>query len=319
MKLLFIGLWNYNEPQTGLRSALKSICKTYREINWPDYLRGIKKLNEVVISEGANYDVVFMQLQRGEIILPATVQYLSESGVQIYNFTGDVRLPVPDWYYDLAPYAHTLFSDNHSVKLLHKAGFKVSYFPIAYDQNIYSKKGQPSYIADVVFMGNHYQSVFPLSKFRHNAVMALQSKVKNRFKVFGTGYPRAMNLNFKQRSEAAVYRGAKIGINISHFCINRYTSDRMLRIMGCGCLCLTHWYPEIEKDFTPDRHVVVFKTVKEMLQLTDHYLLFQQEASRIAKAGNELVESRDTWQARFSKDLMFLIKNHEADRSAALA
>jgi spore maturation protein CgeB len=99
-----------------------------------------------------------------------------------------------------------------------------------------------------------------------------------------------------QSKESQIYQNSKIGLSISHYCSDRYTSDRLLRIMASGCFALVHHYPNIEKDFTPGEHIDTFKNDSELIEKIDYYLGNEEERNRIAKQGYELVHSKHTYK-----------------------
>jgi len=92
-----------------------------------------------------------------------------------------------------------------------------------------------------------------------------------------------------------------MAINASHFERTRYTSDRMFRIMGCGTLCLTKWYPGIEADFKDGVHLRVWKDLAELNALIDYYLENPEEGSAIARAGQLHVLETCTWEKRIQQ------------------
>ena len=142
-------------------------------------------------------------------------------------------------------------------------------------------------------MGN-WSAGFPLSPYRFKAVDMLHNVYKDRFQLFGGWHGCNGNLMRNQDGEANVYSKSKIGISISHFNIDRYFSDRLIRIMASGCFALSHHYEGIEKDFEIGTHLDTFKDLDELRQKINHYLTHEKERERIAAAGCELVHKNFT-------------------------
>lgn len=312
-RILHIGIFNDNEPQWSLRRALKGISSEYYEFDWQSKN---EDRNRLLWEYAQIVDVVFMQIQSPNVISPAAVRVLQKEGIKVFNFTGDVRQPLPQWYIDLAPYCMTLFTNNTDVEFLRGLGHDAVYFQIGYNSEFYTNIGDRYLVppAEIVFMGNHYPGAFPLSRFRYDMVTFLQKEYGERFKVYGKGYPRAIDLNYKQMEEANVYRSASIGINCSHFNLKQYSSDRMLRIMACGCFCLSHRFEDIEKEFSEGIHLRSWQTLEELKILIDYYLDNHNERNKIAAAGMDLVRTQYTWDYRIRNQFLQLINEKNATK-----
>jgi hypothetical protein len=219
----------------------------------------------------------------------------------VINWTGDVREPVPRWYFDLGRHISlTCFSNEDDPAQLEKEGIPSSYLQIGFDPDTFypgpEKKGD-----DIVFFGNNYGSTFPLSQLRFELAVALHKRYGKQFKVFGTGWPPVMkadNLNGKEDAEATIYRSCAIAIGCSHFDLRRYSSDRVFRAMGSGALYLTKHWPDIELDFDDGKDLVVWADVEDMLKKTDYLLEHPDEARKIAMTGCKKVHELHSWQAR---------------------
>jgi len=150
--------------------------------------------------------------------------------------------------------------------------------------------------ADVVFMANYYGGMFPLSAFRKGAAINLKQSFGRKFNLLGNGWNGREdgNLNGNQLAESQFYSGSKIGINISHYSLERYTSDRLFRIMASGCFCLSHYYPGIEKDFKIGEHLDVFADFNIMRNKVRHYLDNPDKRQQIANNGYDLVHRKFT-------------------------
>jgi glycosyltransferase involved in cell wall biosynthesis len=279
MKVLHIGLMVKPNHSSGLSQALADICElTELPTSTPD-------LNAVAvdIATRLNPDIIFIQVQRENILLKETFEALS--GIShVINWTGDVRSPIPQWYVDVAPFVTTAFSNMTNVREFRAKGYNAEYLQIGIDATIYNTHGLKIKTAPVIFMGNNYGNMFPLSKFRLEAVNNLKSEFGESFHVWGVGHKTVeAECNDSQPLEASIYRGAKIGINISHFAYERYFSDRMIRMAACGMLIITHHYPDIEKDWDINNEVVVFHDTKDLIDKTRYYLENPFLAEKIGK------------------------------------
>jgi len=145
---------------------------------------------------------------------------------------------------------------------------------------------------DIVFCGNTFGH-FPLSRMRVDMVRELKRVYGDRFKAFGSGQPDG-SLN-NQKDEADMYRRAKIGINLSHFDYERYTSDRMFRMLLSGTCVLTHGYKGVTEDFDPST-VIYWTDIDNLKYWIDKILDAERAREDIAKCGHELALNNHTFK-----------------------
>ncbi len=293
MNVLYVSLGDH---QHSLRKALSNLGNL-TEVNW----RKDAQVNHTLqrLANQQRFDLCFFQLQTPGIIQPATLHALS--GYKV-NWTGDVRFPTPQWYADMAPYFDiTLFTNEYDVHVLRKKGLNADYMAMGFEDEIFVPSEPAEHIADVVFMANNYGNAFPLSGFRTEVVQTLSKQKDFTFAVCGSGWPFATeNLNKKPEREAAIYRGAKMAINLSHFDYPRYSSGRMFNILGSGTLCLSHHYQGIEDDFKVGTHLDTFRTIPELVEMIKYYVRNDKAALRIATNGYELAHQEMTWDKRIA-------------------
>ena len=72
---------------------------------------------------------------------------------------------------------------------------------------------------------------------------------------------------------------------------------------------LTEPWPEMEKDFTPGKDLVVFTNVEEMEEKINYYLRNEEDRAIIASQGHETNKkfSRLSW----AKNILNTMKEHE--------
>lgn len=297
MRLFHFGLFDKKEPQQALRNALKDICTEYYEFSFVARPRTATR-DFISFMDKRKPDVVFMQVQTPGIITGTILRRYPKT--KFFNFNGDVREQIPEWYFDVAPYCTTLFTNEDWVQRLSYLGHHAEYFQIGFDHNIYKPTGPKAVTSPVVFIGNNHGSQFPLSRLR--AEMVERFKSKPWFQVYGRGWGVGVqDLNYKQIAEASVYRGAKIGINLSHMDLSCYTSDRMFRLMGSGCMCLAYRHKDIEREFEDMENIRAWSSLEELERLISFYLEIEHERKDIADAGCLLAHSSYTWPARMKQ------------------
>lgn len=300
MKLLHIGF-----PNPALGKAFNDKTE-YRFIDWTAWTaipNNVENLHNHIIEfcEEFKPDMIFMQIQSPGVITPEFVQKLPGT---IINWTWDYREPTPQWMVDIAPYVISAFTNENDVNYLTSLGHDAIFLQGGFDDTIYDPDGdyEVDALPHIVFMANNYpqdEYSFPLSNFRIELVDALKERYGEQFKVYGFGWPGQNPLQsfmHREAKEAASYRSAKIAINLSHFETERYTSDRMFRILGSGAMCLSHWFPGIEKDFIDGEHLRVWKTKEELFEQIDYYIDNLQERIPISEAGCKLAHLHYTWR-----------------------
>lgn len=307
-KILHVGLCVQPPPINDMQLAFIENAIEYREISTGD-----PNVNQNVLKTAFEFkpDIVFFQIQAPGIVSSETVRQLKLLGAKVYNWTGDVRDPLPAWFKTFGADV-TLFSNMRDVREMTSQGFNSDFLEIGFDPNIYTAGGSITSVPPIVFFGNSYGTkMFPMSKFRMDMAIYLKSEFGSKFGLYGHGWSFANgNFNHSQREEAAAYRGSKIAINCSHFEIERYSSDRLLRILGTGTpICLAKYYPGIELDYEDKVHLRIWRSLEELKGLINHYLDPANELERREIALNGMIHVKE----RFTFDQMVknLIKIHE--------
>ena len=239
-RLFHIALGTHNE---GLWESFDKEFKCLH-FDWTAHRKNINALNRKIVQLFNEFEphYVFMQVQCGGIITMNTVKHMVKDSI-IVNWTGDVRYPVPEWYLNIGEEIDsTLFTNTTDVNTLNRMGIPSDFLQVGFDRNVYKPTGKNMNSPPIVFLASNYEQhhSFPLTGFRQQVVMRLQQEFGQAFGVYGHGWSRySPSTKFlNQEDEAAVYRNCKVAINISHFNYGRYSSDRMLRIMGSGAFCL---------------------------------------------------------------------------------
>lgn len=283
----------------GEQRDIQRAFSKWGEVVYIDCTEGDKLyFNKILLQAYRDFkpDIVFMQIQTSNHISTVTVRAMSGSFVA--NWTGDVKTPVPGWYYNIGRFINvTLFTNMDDVEHLRKRGIRADYLQIGFPEGIFKPEGTKKEAAEIIFMGGNYGSRFPLSDFRLTMVDFLYKEYGDRFACYGNGWGRS-NGWVNQPEEAEIYRGSKIAINLSHFDYERYSSDRIFRIMGAGPLCLTHRYRGVEKDFGIGEHLDVWRDLNELKAKIDYYLNNEEKRKAVAGAGCRYVHENCTWTNR---------------------
>jgi len=297
-----------------LMEALSDVfdCKS---IDWTDYGFNSDALQDDIIQATDNFNpnYVLLHIQSGNVVTDKTLKILS-SKTKVINWTGDVRYPLPQHYIETGKQIHlTLFTNMNDVLEIRAQGIMADYLQVGFDDVDFTPVGSTNkYFQPILFLGSNYLDTinFPLSKFRCDMVKLLKQEFNSDFGLYGSGWPNKDGILTRYADEAVAYRTCKIAINLSHFDYSRYTSDRMLRIMGSGAFCLTHHYTNIQADFNIGNEIATWKTLDELLEKIKYYLEHEDERTFIAGNGCSLVRTKYTWH-NFANNLKDLIHKYE--------
>lgn len=303
------GVLHVGFDQPPLEKAFAKTYSNYSFIRWTDY-KDYAALRKEIYTQflTGKYQMVFFHVQTGGVITPELVQSMRESGVIMnpvfVNWTGDVRSPLPEWYISLGrEMTITLFSNDTDVKEARRRGIKAEYLQIGFDDKIFTPGTAQAVWPEIVFLGNNYPDKFPLSPLRMSMVKLLRDHYGSRFGCYGGNWDKLANTNLMNNPDAEVdcLRGCKIAINLSHFNYERYSSDRIFRILGSGAFCLTRRYPRMEEEFTPGENVGVWDDLSELIEQIDHFLSADEDRKQIAINGAQLAHCCHTWEVRLEE------------------
>jgi hypothetical protein len=301
MDTLYISL---GEHQTSQENALRQLSNKFlhlesRRLKYVSQLENTSVWEQIEKQLDFNPDFTFMQIQQAGIIDEETVRKLP--GVKV-NWTGDVRQSVPEWMIPLAPYCTLAFSNPRDVSFCKALGYSSVYLDIGFEEGIYtpseSSEDIEKTVTPAVFFGNNYGERFPLSRFRRELITELSRKRLITVYGFGWGDIPATNLMDDPKKEAAILRGAGIVLNLSHFDIEGYTSDRFHRALACGAFVISH--SEIRPPYLHKHHYVYANTKEQIIGSIRRYSFLPEERSRIAKEGSKLMWEEGTWKSQFT-------------------
>ena len=314
MKLLHVALLAPQSPQQGQIDALTSIADEYVGFDWMKFGANYEGLRKMLLETAAELqpDICFMQLQTAGVLDRKTLDQIP--GVKI-GWSGDVRDSLPQYALDYAPSMHCqCFTNMRDVEALRAAGHRSEFLNIGFSPNTFKPDGETRPGAPpIVFMGNNYgNSRFPASATRLEMCQTLEARYRKFFSAYGSGWGPAVKwLNEEQ--EAAAYRSCKIAIDLNHYIdVDRFFSDRRLRIMASGAFCIANHNPGIDKDFIIGEHLVTFDDIREIPSLIDYYMTHEDERKAIAAAGCAYVHKTQSWASRMPQLLSIVDKYKDA-------
>lgn len=178
---------------------------------------------------------------------------------------------------------HVFVAQKRAQEEFKRDGVEAEWMPHAFEPLVYYPFEKASKTYDVCFVG-HINS--------QNRIDALD-RVFKEFPNFFYGQRL-----FQQAAEK--FCESKIVFNISML---DDINMRTFEAMGTGSFLMTNWIPTIEELFEDGKHLVLYRSMDEMVDKAKYYLKHDSERERIAAAGYEEVMAKHTIQHRLDRML----------------
>ncbi len=178
---------------------------------------------------------------------------------------------------------HVFVAQKRAVEEFAAQGVQAEWLPHAFEPQAYPRMELASKKYDISFVG-HINS--------ENRIDALDRLFKE--------FP---NFFYGQRlfeDAAEKFCESKIVFNISML---DDLNMRTFEAMGTGSFLLTNWIPTIEEVFEDGKHLVLYRSLDEMVDKAKYYLAHDTERERIAAAGYAEVMAKHTIQHRVDRML----------------
>jgi hypothetical protein len=258
-------------------------------------------------------DLIFLQAQRPNNILPDTVKLLRRVAPDAYiiNWDGDTHYPMIPFHAEIARVCdlQLTISPDLFPWYLSRGVRDIGYWPIAVEQQFLDVDRNDyfseSNSLDVLFLGSLYgEGVFPEAENRGKAVKILHSDPGIKCRVFGGGWhkvgiPTSTTLE-DFRGNSIRYSQSKMGLSISQTAeLWGYSSDRLYNIAATGCPVLLQKFKGMEEHgFVDGETCISWGNFREMLEKTRYYKAHPAEREAIGAAGKDLILRRHTWKLR---------------------
>lgn len=312
-RILHIALVSPQYSATGLmKGFLGSGFSEYFMFDYwlKTYEFGREVMQKMLIQEAERLkpDMIFCQIQNSEVLNVDTFTAISKISFVVI-FTCDIRSKEQtQWLYDLAGIVGLIcFSNMDDVEQTRRMGFKNTMcLQSSVDIDVYKSPEVSARDNAAVFIGNNTlntQHGFPKAKERKEMVDFIRLKFPAHFDVYGIGWHSDFLSPMQEVNE---YQSSAIGICHNQFEAQMYTSDRIWRLMSCGCFCLTQYFPGIHLMFTKGLHLDWWQNFDELEEKLNYYLSYPEQARIIAKNGMNHVRLNHNWSVRISTMLDFI-------------
>lgn len=105
-----------------------------------------------------------------------------------------------------------------------------------------------------------------------------------------------------------VYNLSRINLNMTMRTIETGVPQRVFDIMGACGFVMCNWQEEAEELFVPDREIVLFHDMEELIYKVDYYLANEQERVQIAVNGWKKVREHYSYECALQKMLPMLLQ-----------
>lgn len=318
-RVLHWHLFTEDDPQRSLADSFKTIGGAgYIRVDWPCLRQDRRSTVFLESCQALRPTLIFLQLQDPNALPVDVIRKVRSAGdrdpsLVICAWSGDVgptKGPWPhmndDWQYDLAPHIDLmLFTGTGQVLMHRERGMKnAAYLQIGYDTDRYYPGPDAGYGKrhSVVFLGQDYGQRFDAvphneAGLRRSMVDALRHEVPG-FAAYGGGFGPSL----PQKLAGDVYRESAVAVSISlTSSLGRYTSDRAIRAMACGCPTAIKRFNDMEgMGLVSGINCIVWDTVADLVKSIRHWLhpSQRQQLREIGRQGAELMNTHHTWENR---------------------
>lgn len=313
IKILFAPLNYSSVVQTGWYDAFREAGAQLEifdyHAEYQAYRRKVGRVREYLLNKVKSFkpDLVFLQIQHTNIINGGTIAQIKQilPQAKIVNWTGDVRSYIPRTYKDVGRYSDlNLISSTGQLEMFRKDLNNVKYLQIGYNPKLYYPEENPrrDFTWDCTFIA-HYngKEKYPGTSDRVKAAQALRAKFKDRFCLYGDGWPRNIKSkgSIDQKTVNNIYHQSKCVISVSHFNdISHYFSDRLLMCLASGRPTVQLYFPQYESYFTNNCDLVIADSPEDVATKAEWLVNNPQMANFIGQNGAAKVFAEHTYLSR---------------------
>lgn len=230
-----------------------------------------------------------------------TTDFLSSVRPYVELIVGQIASPIPSQAH-LDGFDLLISSFPHFVDEFRRAGRLAYYQPLAFDPRLVQRLGNCSREYPLTFVGG----LSPAHRERQELFAALGKSTPIHF--WGYGTQTLAQLGIEQARLHGEAWGmdmftilAKSAITVNHHidvAKSNANNMRLFEATGCGALLVTDYKDNLSDLFEIGSEVVTYRSVQECAELINYYLAHEDEASVIAKRGQERTLKDHTYEIR---------------------
>lgn len=243
-----------------------------------------------LINSAINFkpDLLHMQLQFNNFVAPNTIRSIKQAlpNTIISNWSGDVLVPVPDYFIHIGSVVdYNFLSNTGQLEECHRRGApNTKYWQVGIVEELAYPIAKTRYKYYISFVGSLYSHFPEGKKSRLDFCSALKREFGENCAIFGHGWAKNLGNGLVNPRECstAVYTESFCVLNISNFnTIADYFSDRFMACMGCGRPIISLYFPNIEKYIKHGFSGLIVKTPEEAVDAVRWLINNQVKAREI--------------------------------------
>jgi len=218
------------------------------------------------------------------------------------------------YYLRAAPYYETnkrltqmvdyVFSANpNGTPIPREVNRDFTWLPNGYDPTVFYPTSTIKREHDVCFIGTNvpwiHKAVSPLNLDRSTLLQTLKKK-------FNAGIWGRYGINNYVENANHIYNTHRVTINLTHSREGTFT-NRLFEAPGSGILLLTDHGTHLDQLYEVGREIIGYRSLEELIQLIEDYLINETEREKIAMAGHRRARRDHTWENRIEKILEVVI------------
>jgi spore maturation protein CgeB len=346
MKILYVAAkYDYGDPRRGYSFEHENFYKSLRAIKgltivYYDFLSrftaiGKSAMNRELIKtvEKEQPDLMFVCLYREEVF-PQTIEYITKKTKTVtyhwfcddhYRFESFSRLYAP--FFD---YVSTTDADSlHKYKSIGCKNVILTQWACNTQQ--YKKLNKCTKKYGVTFVGQPHSN--------RRAIINYLRKNKIKVQTFGFGWAatnpvakfgyslslksswlawagvfymnKAKLTRVTQPQMIKIFNQTKINLNLCNAYNETFSQikGRVFEIPGCGGLLMTDNVNHLQKYYTPNKEIIVYDDLDDLVKKINYYLAHPVERERIALAGYQRTIREHTYFHRFRQMWKAMLKN----------
>jgi hypothetical protein len=309
-RALLLYITHPSEPQAALVDSFKSTYPQHAIVTC-DHPPAHTDYNELIdVAEALKPTVFFAQAQWPEMLPVEVVRQLRATcpGMKIVTWSGDVAGMNShtnfDWFVELGRVVDlTLHCSMTHVRVLKSKGVVAACMQCGYDDHLYfPSDDETSYgsMYDIAFIYSRYGRDLPLTLPEQTAWMREET-----MRALKQTYTRTrLGGGIKPVDVPHIYRASHMAASVSiSGQLERYSSDRLYRVLGSGTLALVHYFDDMESHgLVNGTNCLVFHNPIEARDIALTALSWPNERRReIGLAGAQLASQHHTWRVRLAE------------------
>lgn len=305
--------WDYGFPDRGLSFEYTNLYDAMRrmkdvEAKFLDFMtvfqRGGHAAVEIAVTEAINVwhpTLVFFVLFEEEVPMGLLAELRDQSSLLTFNWFCDDHWRFEDFTSRYAPLFNACSTTTRSALRKYGAlGVKdVILTQWGCNHHLYVPTRKPKRI-DISFVGQpHGNRREVLERLRGAGIEV---------RVWGTGWADG---RLTVEELISVFSESRINLNLANattqlkkrFRRARHFPEqikaRNFEIPGCAGFQLSQWATDLDRYFEPEREIVIFQTLEEMIARIEAHLRDEKLTNQIAKSGHDRVLADHTYEKRF--------------------